>query len=767
MTKERSVIDNATQPVPAGRRRGRRPERGIAIAMTGLLLVPLMVFAAFGIDLASWYARISELQRAADAAALAGAVWMPATETACAEATRSLIANGFDDENDDTIETDCRPGATSTAVRVTVTDLAPDRFFSSAFMRTSPTLTRFAEAEYNLPLPLGSPLNYFGGDSSTVVDPPPNYSYTVQWPAAHTTRVPVDTALDGSLACSITGNANLRGRWAGTNAGNNTWRPNEGHQGGDSVCGWTVARGPGGGSSTTPPPDYAIRPPTNMNCRVRSGATNLGYWRNTGGGEFRTSWSGGGAPTTNCSWPNVTTDFSVLAGHPLGMNPAKSTIPNVAPINRPCRVGYATSDGWYATAASNWTNTGTLPAAMNGGAAASGNRLCAWSAQWTDTTTFPEPLIPDGRDPGFWAVIYGPGQYAANGDAFSARCTTQFNCSTVQNAQYRANDDVRGEWYVVEIPDNVAGSVAIRVFDAAFNRDWGADYDEGGNPRFYTEYQLYTWHSSLDFANKTARPDCYWRLIDEAQYDQVWSTLCSVNVNGGERFLLNVRTTEIPGVTVSNGNNAYAVEVVLDGDRDANPGPSIYAYRDMVINNNNVCSSGTCTGTFYLAKVDPVYAGRTLVIEMYDAGDSTQAGRSVVYPMMPHPNVNVPRPVVPVPASDCTYTATPDPNPLLSNSDARIRSGIRTDVTSPSPPDSGDGECGVVATIGGTRQYNGLWLRIRVQIPEDYDCDRNENRPEERGNSCWWGIRYQFSGNASDTTTWQARIEGNPLQLTE
>ena len=54
-----------------------RGEQGIAIIMTSLCLIPLMVFAAFGVDLASWYSRISYLQKSADAAALAGTVWMP------------------------------------------------------------------------------------------------------------------------------------------------------------------------------------------------------------------------------------------------------------------------------------------------------------------------------------------------------------------------------------------------------------------------------------------------------------------------------------------------------------------------------------------------------------------------------------------------------------------------------------------------------------------------------------------------------------------
>ena len=52
-------------------------EKGIAVMVTALLLIPLMIFAAFGVDLASWYSRISYLQKSADAASLAGTVWMP------------------------------------------------------------------------------------------------------------------------------------------------------------------------------------------------------------------------------------------------------------------------------------------------------------------------------------------------------------------------------------------------------------------------------------------------------------------------------------------------------------------------------------------------------------------------------------------------------------------------------------------------------------------------------------------------------------------
>ena len=63
--------------------------------MTGLLLVPLVVFTAFGVDLGAWYAQSAKQQRAVDAASLAGVVQLPTRRRPRTAARASLIANGF------------------------------------------------------------------------------------------------------------------------------------------------------------------------------------------------------------------------------------------------------------------------------------------------------------------------------------------------------------------------------------------------------------------------------------------------------------------------------------------------------------------------------------------------------------------------------------------------------------------------------------------------------------------------------------------------
>ncbi len=66
-------------------------------------------------------------------------------------------------------------------------------------------------------------------------------------------------------------------------------------------------------------------------------------------------------------------------------------------------------------------------------------------------------------------------------------------------------------------------------------------------------------------------------------------------------------------------------------------------------------------------------------------------------------------------------------------------------------------------TISGlTRnQFNGAVVRIRVAVPEDYSCD------ESLKTNCWSKISMSFNGGAlpTDQTTWTAVIEGDPLRL--
>src|SRR3546814_4044111 len=80
------------------------------------------------------------------------------------------------------IEVTESPGSTPKALRVESTDGSANTYLSDIINRHQ-RITRMAEAEYNIPIPLGSPLNYFGGDRSKASGtpapspiPPPNYA---------------------------------------------------------------------------------------------------------------------------------------------------------------------------------------------------------------------------------------------------------------------------------------------------------------------------------------------------------------------------------------------------------------------------------------------------------------------------------------------------------------------------------------------------------------------------------------------------------------
>ena len=70
------MLFNHHRPTTVGMVRARG-EHGYVMVMFALLLVPLLLMAGLAVDVGHWYSRTSDMRRAADAAALAGVVWLP------------------------------------------------------------------------------------------------------------------------------------------------------------------------------------------------------------------------------------------------------------------------------------------------------------------------------------------------------------------------------------------------------------------------------------------------------------------------------------------------------------------------------------------------------------------------------------------------------------------------------------------------------------------------------------------------------------------
>lgn len=142
---------------PAG---DHQDQGGYVLPMLGLLLVPLLLIVGLSIDVGSWYNRASDIQKAADAAALAGVVWLPREDLADDYAREAAERNGFV-HGVDGIEVGVEPVGDK-QLRVTIRDTRVKSYLYGALTNRGTELQRDATAQYVLPVPLGSPKNILG-----------------------------------------------------------------------------------------------------------------------------------------------------------------------------------------------------------------------------------------------------------------------------------------------------------------------------------------------------------------------------------------------------------------------------------------------------------------------------------------------------------------------------------------------------------------------------------------------------------------------------
>ena len=294
----------------------------------------------------------------------------------------------------------------------------------------------------------------------------------------------------------------------------------------------------------------------------------------------------------------------------------------------------------------------------------SGNRLCRWPSfnYVSDPGAPASNPIAANRSPGFWGVIRGPGDVTDLGDAFSVRCRVTQNCGTTSNVASRTT----GYWYVIKMPASGATTTTIRLFDAAYNDSINASSgagpaaDQGGTftsgNGFTTTYQLYKQNNPLDFTDRTVVGSCPSLSVQaQTSYAMTWTDLCTITPSNGETYLLNVTSTSSGGN--SAGANGYALEAVAIGDPIGPQQPAVHAYADMAMRTQK---DGNSNASFYLAEVGPEHAGKTLVVQLFDAGDFT--GPATVRPLMPKTGTAPTLNWTSVSSSDCSYTSSPAPN---------------------------------------------------------------------------------------------------------
>ena len=128
-----------------------------AIAVFVALLIPvLLIFTAFAVDISRWYVEMQRLQKTVDAAALAGAPFMPeaitGTDVASDAARKAITQNGFD-PGPAVIQVGERPSQ----LRVTLSSTVSNAF-ASLIGKPTTLITRSAVGEFSGPAPLWQPV---------------------------------------------------------------------------------------------------------------------------------------------------------------------------------------------------------------------------------------------------------------------------------------------------------------------------------------------------------------------------------------------------------------------------------------------------------------------------------------------------------------------------------------------------------------------------------------------------------------------------------
>ena len=140
----------------------RRRQHGQTIVLFAMSVIVLLGLSALVIDMSWYWINTLRVQRAADAAALAGVVYLPAQASQGVAASQSEASRNGYTNNVAGAQVRAQQDS-SMATQMDVTVSAPvQTFFMRIFGINSLTAIRTGKAQFQLPVPMGSPLNVFG-----------------------------------------------------------------------------------------------------------------------------------------------------------------------------------------------------------------------------------------------------------------------------------------------------------------------------------------------------------------------------------------------------------------------------------------------------------------------------------------------------------------------------------------------------------------------------------------------------------------------------
>lgn len=752
-----------TSPTAATRAASRRKSRSsgqVVVIFAGAMLV-LMGMTAIVIDVSWYWVNSLRIQRAADAAALAGAVQLPndpseASLLARTEATKNGYTKGVNG-------VDVAPAVDGTNTRrLDVTIKAPvGMFFMRVFGINSLPATRTAKAEFTLPVPMGSPQNYYGVG---ILNIPPHI------------LIPTDddTGLQDAGLPTVPG-----GTWTNpTRADNN----NNGQEADSSVTANSAQQWGTFGLLTGPTaipndPSLLLR---GLEVRLRDRLQ-------------------GNTSTTDCrikveaSWDNGTTWTTTLTQTPQMSNNGQHTDTLGSPTN------------FTAWGVHTWTRADFadnkfrirltfLKASCGANEHALVDTLEVRVSYRIDVPGLGPPAPQDVFDPygttvlppqKFWAGMQSQGAPSVQGDAFMTGYQTR---KSPTNPNY---DPIKYYNYGIDMP---SGGGEVWIFDPGFcdtaqgsnnvNQGTGEDWavsrnntgDVGASSRhpISAQYELFVddKNTPFDITDDTLTNTSGTTFQDSRYYDpdlggtnpgggtdcssvswhNSWWKLASGLPAGRYRLHTVSRIYSAAGSikgTVSGSDDqtdATALNSFAIWTRSSSGTPHVYGLGAMEA---YFALSANFTSTFYLAQIEAAHAGKWMDIDLWDPGDTGQlpATLRIMEPQQPGANPAYK-------AADFYWNAT-------------TTTGVTTLPTNfTCGPTTSSKVSSIVTNTGGTSKFQGKWLRICVHLDENY----NAPTPNGEQDPGWWKIQYSMGGStgddpATDLTTWQVTIRGNPVHL--
>ncbi len=712
--------------------RHRDRQRGQVLAIFAMSILMWVGMCAIVVDIAWYWANNLRMQRAADAAALAGVVFLPGEPTTAAITARAEAAkNGYTHGAGTTTVAADQDPANPRRLKVSISGEV-GTFFMRVFGMNAIPAARTAKAEYVLPVPMGSPENYYGVFG------------TLRTPGGGTTVTTPHTGDTGWLNASATKGTNT---WTGTGnvyTSNDAWATSSSTSQQQAWGNFSLPALPAGATVTGIEVGLEASRSgtgTTTNCRIQVTLS----WNN---GTNHTSGTGGVKQTPALAATDPAAPYHVLGGGGDLWGRASWTTGELSNTNFRVRV------------------QNVKPTCSTGIVHRIDHLRLRVSYTWNTSTFVPDANITDPYGAalaprGFWGTMLSQGAEDINGDAYLPRYevrTSQVNPSYDPGAFYD---------YAVEIPAG-ASAGEIWVFDPVFCATDGSgaygtgDRWFGGNAAMSAFYELYdtagTPYDLLDDTLVTSSGGLFRSIrasdqtlngpsgvascargdvsdpADGRYWHNRWWQL-GTGLAGGRTYRVRTSSTDAASPTDqngTNGHNSFSLWARATGGAPRISGiGAMQAFSPL---------AGGASSVFYLAQIDAVHAGKTMVIDLWDPGDTGSLSA----------NLEILRP------DAGGYTAT----------SLTWRSERGTTNSGASNCNGRTGASSAITTnTGGSSNFNGCWVTIEIPIPSTYTAPLPPGEPE----AGWWKIRYVMGGSTSstsfDVTTWQVRIRGNPVHL--